>query len=168
MKRPATLGRRPDFGYTSRMWTPRSYDYYPRQWKEQQGAWAGDPPIPGVSDTVKAFQDGGARAGLRTARRYNLIPGAELYLAVRAETEEQLSARLAALNAGLATKPNHIDAQRAAFVEARLEEVRKAVKQGVTPPQAVVDRPELPRREVPRWIPFLAISLSVVALLRSH
>lgn len=164
-----TLGRRPHaLGYNSNQWTPRIHGYMERQRTYQQGAWGADDAVPGVADVVLAFQRGGARAGLRAARARHLVSGAEMYMAVRAETEEQLSARLASLRAGLATKPNSIDAQRAAFVEARLQEVQKAVKDGVTPPQAVVDKPELPRREVPRWIPFAAIGLSVIALLRSR
>lgn len=162
-----TLGNRLDFSGAAQRWNPRFYGYYARQWEQQNGAWGATEEVPGVTETVKAFQVGGARAGLRTARRLRVVSGAELYLAVRAETEEQLAARLAGLRANLVKKPNPIDAQRAAFLEARLEEVRHAIKQGATPPQAVVDKPELPRREVPRWIPFLAIGLSVTAFLRS-
>lgn len=164
-----TFGRRPHaLGYNSNQWTPRIYGYMERQRTYQQGAWGSAEATSGVEEVVAAFRQGGARAGLRAARARRLVSGAEMYMAVRAETEEQLSARLATLRAGLAQRFNPIDAQRAAFVAARLQEVQTAVKAGVTPPQAVVDKPELPRKEVPRWLSFAAIGLSVVALLRSR
>lgn len=173
-------------------WGPSSYNYLPRQIAEQRGAWA-DPHVhplharrpvhrrarralPGmaqdglehrVQQVVDAFQDQGQEAGLATARRLGLVSGASLYLSLRAATEEQLSVRLAEIRAQLARSGSPELRSQAAFVEARREEVRTAIGKGHTPPQAVVDKPEVPRREVPRWIPIAGLALAVVALLRS-
>lgn len=152
-------------------WGPADHGYYERQWRTQRGAW-GSPDVPDrlkadVARVVDAFHRHGAKAGLREAHRRGVLDGARIYLANRAATEEELSVHLARVRARLATKPVLADRIIEAFLQARLEEVRRAVGSGQTPPQAVVDRPEIPRREVPRWVIFSGLALSVVAFLRS-
>ncbi len=146
------------------------FGYYEHQW--QGGDW-GDPEE--VEPQLKAdaravttaFAERGTAAGLRAARRRGLIIAAKLYHSIRSETEEELSARLARIRARLATKPLLDDKFREAFVEARLDVVRDAVAKGATPPQAVADRPEVTRRQMPRWLSYATFALSVIALLRT-
>lgn len=190
MTRPlgnATLGN------VATNWTPRVHDYYPLQRANQRGAWqptgkthgrttfAGHPAFAGLSgadaqtklDSLVAvvihdFHEHGTRAGMAEAAKFGLQGGAKLYFDIRAESEEQLSARLARIRADLHARPGDTSAMVArAFVEGRLTEVRAAVKNGATPPQAVADRPEIPRSEVKPWVPKLALAIGVIALLRS-
>jgi len=121
-----------------------------------------------VAVVIHDFHEHGTAAGMREAEKYGLGAGAKLYCDIRAESEERLSARLASIRADLAHVPGNMQAMVArAFVEARLTEVRAAVKDGRTPPQAVVDRPEIPRSEVPHWVPKVALAVGLIALLRS-
>lgn len=153
-------------------WSPRDYRYYQRQWQEQAGAW-GDPEA--AADRLDAdstaviaiFRQRGAQAGLRVAKARGVEAGAQLYLRIRAETEEQLASRLARLQAALARKPTVSDAIREPFVAARLAEVRAAIAKGHTPGPAAVDLPDLPRTQVPRWIPIALLALSSIAFIRS-
>lgn len=151
-------------------WNPRDYSYYQRQWATQKGAW-GDPDDVAehlnndVSAVIKAFRERGSAAGLEVARRRGLEGAARVYLEARAETEEELAVRLAAIRARLAKNPTMMDRLREAFVKARLTEVRAAG--GHTPPQAIADKPEVPRRMVPRWVPYAALAVGVIALGRS-
>lgn len=152
------------------MFTPRTHDYYERQWRTQRGAWAGPDVEQGlmadVDAVVDVFRKRGAKAGLVEANNRGVLDGARLYMQVRAATEEDLAARLAALRAVQVRQPTPRNAVAIRFLDARLSEVREAQKQGHTPPQAVADLPEIPRKQVPRWIPFVALGLSVIALLR--
>ena len=121
-----------------------------------------------VTAIAHDFHEHGHRAGMREAARYGLVDGARLYVAIRAESEEQLSARLAGIKAKLVAHPaDRVLQISRAFVQVRLAQVRAAGKEGRTPPQSVADRPEIPRREVPRWVPFAALVLSGIALARS-
>ena len=173
-------------------WTPRQRDYYARQAGarqgeagNQRGAWQGSwrSAFAGlglhgadaetkldslVASVTHSFREHGTRAGMQEARKLGMTDGARLYVEIRAETEEQLSARLARIRADLHARPGNDAAMLArAFVEVRLREVRAAVKNGATPPQAVADRPEIPRSEVPRWVPYGAFAIGLIALLRS-
>lgn len=154
----------------STYFTPRTHDYYERQWRAQRGAWAGPDVERGlmadVDAVVDVFRKRGAKAGLVEAHERGVLDGARLYMQVRAATEEDLAARLARLRAEQVKRPTPRNAVAIRFLDARLAEVREAQKQGHTPPQAVADLPEVPRRQVPRWIPFVALGLSVFALLR--
>ena len=121
-----------------------------------------------VAIIVHDFHEHGTRAGMAEAAKFGLQAGAKLYCDIRAESEERLSARLARIRSDLALSPGNMSAMVArAFVEARLTEVRAAVKDGRTPPQAVADRPEIPRSEVAPWVPKLALAVGIIALLRS-
>lgn len=168
-------------------WMPRTRGYYAQQYAHPAGAWApstGQGPQDRVTQmggadaqtgmesavvaVVHAFHEHGTAAGMREARKWGLQSGAALWVSVRADTEEQLAARLASIQAELARQPKNRELMiRRAFVEARLTEVREAVKAGATPKQAVRDRPEIPRREVRRWVPYVALGVGVIALLRS-
>lgn len=154
------------------VFTPRSYDYYERQWRTQRGAWAGPDVERRLLDDVDAviavFRTQGSKAGLVEAYQRGIADGARLYVVTRAATEEDLAVRVAALRADMARRPTARAAVALRFLEARLAEVREAQQKGHTPPQAVVDLPEVPRRQVPRWVPFVALGLSVFALLRSR
>lgn len=133
------------------------------------GAWAGADVDEGAIDlVVKAFRTKGTKAGLRVAKSHgtSIFRGAQVYLDYRASTEEALAAEVAARQARV-VKGQDRDVASLAFLEKRLVTVRNAVAAGRTPPQAVVDRPEIPRREVPRWLSFVAIGLSVIAFVRS-
>lgn len=151
-------------------WNPRDMNFYERQWQTQRGAW-GDPGDVAdhlqmdVSNVIIAFKRQGETAGLAAARVRGLMEPARLYLAARADTEEELAARLARIRARLARAPSMTDRLAEAFLAARLDEVRAAGSH--TPPQAVADRPEVPRRMVPRWIPYAALGVGVIALVRS-
>lgn len=165
------LGDTGDVGnHASQHWLPQRLSYYQRQWHTQKGAW-GDPEevsehlSEDVAAVVTAFKDRGAKAGLEVARRRGLEIAARVYLEARSDTEEELAARLARIRARLARRPNIEDQLKEAFVSVRLTEVRAAGAH--TPPQAVADKPEIPRRTVPRWVPYAALSVGVVALLRS-
>jgi hypothetical protein len=121
-----------------------------------------------VAVIIHDFHEHGTRAGMAEAAKFGLQAGARLYCDIRAESEERLSARLARIRSDLALSPGDTGAMVArAFVEARLTEVRAAVKDGRTPPQAVVDKPEIPRSEVAPWIPKAALAIGIIALLRS-
>lgn len=174
-------------GNVATNWTPRTYDFHPRYAREQDGAWKPGTTVhkgvtfaglPGadaqtkldslVAVIVHDFHEHGERAGMREAAKVGLVAGARLYVEIRAESEEQLSARLAKLRVVLAGTPGNVSTMVArAFVEIRLVEVRAALKDSRTPPQAVADRPEIPRSEVPRWVPLTALALSMFAVLRS-
>jgi hypothetical protein len=152
------------------MFTPRSHDYYERQWRAQRGAWAGPDVERGlmadVDAVVDVFRHKGAKAGLFEAHERGILDGARIYMQMRAATEEDLAVRVAALRAEQVRRPTPRNAVAIRFLEARLAEVRDAQKQGHTPAQAVADLPDVPRKQVPRWIPFVALGLSVIALLR--
>lgn len=165
-------------------WTPRVHDYYPRQRENQRGAWqrtsrtyqgatfAGADTETKIDSLVAAvthsFREHGTKAGLQEAAKLGMLSGARLYIEIRAESEEQLSARLARIRSDLALSPENTGATVArAFVEVRLREVRAAVVSGQTPPQAIADRPEIPRREVRRWVPYVALAVGIIALARS-
>lgn len=156
--------------HASQHWLPQRLSYYQRQWQSQKGAW-GDPDevsdhlSEDVSAVITAFRDRGARAGLEVARRRGLEVAARVYLEIRSDTEEELAAHLARIRARIARQPTVEDQLKEAFVAARLAEVRAAGAH--TPPQAVADKPEIPRRAVPRWVPYAALTVGVVALLRS-
>lgn len=167
-----TLGNPNHLGGAAQRWNPPDYHYYERQWRTQRGAWgapeAADRLAADVAKVIAAFQTTGTRAGLAEAHACGLLDGARLYVAARRDTEEELAARLAALRAVQAVGGNTLTGRiKIAFLEPRLEEVRKAVARGHTPPQAVIDKPEVPRRAVPRWVSFAALAMSAIALLRS-
>lgn len=152
-------------------WNPPDYHFYERQWRTQRGAW-GSPDVPDrlkadVALVVEAFRTKGTRAGLLAAHNRGLLDGARCYVAARADTEEELAAKIATLRARLAREASLPGRIREAFLEARLDEVREAVGKGQTPPQAVIDRPEVPRRQVPRWLSYFAVGMSALALIRS-
>ena len=157
-------------GAAQRLAIPR-YDYYERQWRTQRGTWGdvgvADRLSDDVGSVVDVFRTKGASAGLLAAKQRGILEAARLYLLVRADTEEELAARLAKLRAALAVRPILGDKLREAFLVARLEEVRRAVAANHTPPQAIADKPEIPRRQIPRWVPVAALVLSAIALLRS-
>jgi hypothetical protein len=170
-ERASMLGETGDMGnHASQHWLPQRLSYYQRQWQSQKGAW-GDPEevsshlSEDVSAVIAAFRNRGTKAGLEVARRRGLEDAARVYLEARSETEEQLAVRLARIRARLARQPNAEDQLREAFISLRLEEVRRA---GVhTPPQAVLDQPDLPRKTVARWVPYAALTVGVIALVRS-
>lgn len=153
-------------------WAPRDYRYYERQWRTQRGAW-GEPEATekrldaDVAEVTRLFRCCGTAKALAEAQRRGVLDGARLYLSARAEHEEDLAARLARIRTRLATRPQLADKIREAFVDARLDEVRDALAKSHTPPQAVRDRPEVPRRHTPRWIPYAALFLAALALARS-
>lgn len=153
-------------------WTPRDYRYYDRQWKTQAGGW-GDPDDAAdrlnadTAAVVSAFQRRGTKAGLREARARGVEPGAQLYVRIRAETEDQLANRLARLRAAQVREPNIGNALREPFVAARLAEVRAAIAKGHTPDPAVLDMPDLPRTRPPHWVPVALLTLSALAFFRS-
>lgn len=165
-------GPRAALGGAAQRWNPPDYHYYERQWRTQRGAWGApetaDRLNADVAKVIAAFQTTGTRAGLAEAHACGLLDGARLYVAARGNTEEELAVRIAALRAaqavGGATLAGRV---KAAFLEARIDEVRKAGAKGHTPPQAVIDRPEVPRRMVPRWVSFTALALSVFVFFRS-
>lgn len=167
MKNPTVLGS----GVAQR-WTPRDHNFYQKQWRTQKGAW-GDPSATttrlqdDVAAVTKAFSEQGTRAGLLEAKRRGILEAARLYVKVRGETEEELSARLAVVRAELIQHPTLPAKLREAFIAARLEEVQAATSKGHTPPQAVADKPEVPRRQVPRWVSYGALALSAIALVNS-
>lgn len=157
-------------------WRPNRYTWMTDQDPDFVSAFAdgdaahGAPsPFEHVRRVTGAFRVQGRAAGLRLARARGLEPGAGLYFDVRADSEERLAARLADLRSQMARarSPNGALAQQAAFVQARLEEVRSAVAKGQTPPPAIADHPEVPRREIPRWVPVVGLALSVLALVSS-
>lgn len=121
-----------------------------------------------VAVIVHDFHDHGQAAGMRAAARWGLTDGAKLYVAIRADTEEALAARLARLQADLKRQPQNpkLIAARA-FVFLRLHEVRNAIKSNFSAPQAIADRPEIPRREIPRWLSLTALGASAVAIFMS-
>jgi hypothetical protein len=171
-KNPAVLGA-PDLGAgAAQRWNPRTHDFYARQWVTQAGAF-GDPAqvqtrLQGdVAAVMKAFAEQGTRAGLLEAKRRGILEAARLYVKVRGETEEELSARLATTRADLIKHPTLTAKLQEAFLAARLEEVQAATSKGHTPPQAVADKPEVPRRQVPRWVSYGALALSAIALVNS-
>ena len=86
---------------------------------------------------------------------------------MRGDTEEELSARLAEIRAALIKHPTLSHKLQEAFLAARLEEVQAATSKGHTPPQAIADKPEVPRRQVPRWVSYGALVLSAIALANS-
>ena len=180
-----TLGRRPSLGTTpATLWLPKRYDQHEEFTATSHG---GQPPssaftgVPGIAgadvetkmDSVVAaiahdFHEHGYRAGMNEARRYGLDGPAHLYVDIRAETEEQLAVRLAALRSDLVRNKKNRDLQaRRAFVELRLSQVRAAVGKGQTPAPSVADKPDVPQREVRRWVPYAALAVGVIALLRS-
>lgn len=153
-------------------WYPRKLHAYAQQVETQAGPWAG--PAAPVQDALeqhvkavtRAFREKGMRAGMAEARARGVEPGAKLYVATRADTEERLAVRVARLRAEtLRRGASPVSRQLLAFAEARLAEVRAAVKNGATPPQAVADKPDVPRTEVPRWLSYGAFALSAIALL---
>lgn len=150
--------------------SPNRYDYYERQWRTQRGAW-GDPESvqkhlhEDVLAVIDAFRERGTAAGLREAQRRGVLVGARTYYAIRAWTEEELAARLARLRAALTRRPTLEARLQEAFVRARLLEVREATAKGETPPQAVVDRPDVPRRYLPRWVTVLGVSLTSISVV---
>lgn len=152
-------------------WGPRRFDYYQYQWRTQRGAW-GDPQAADhlsadVADVVATFKTRGTLAGLELAKAKGVLVGAQEWLAIRTLHEEDLAARWARVRARIATKPLLDDKIREAFMAARLAELREAARKAETPGQAVIDKPEIPRRSIPRWVTFLAFGLSAVAFLRS-
>lgn len=148
---------------------PHRYDYYERQWRTQRGAW-GDPDgvqrhlHEDVLAVIDAFRERGASAGLLEARRRGVAVGARTYLDVRAWTEEELASLLARLRSGLARRPSIEGRLKEAFVHARLLEVREAHSKNHTPDQAVIDRPDVPRRSIPRWLSILGLTLTGVSV----
>jgi len=149
-------------------WNPRTYTYYEHQWQHQQGAF-GDPEETQTrleDDTeavTEAFASRGQNAGLREAKRRGLHDAAKVYLKIRKESEEDLSARLARIRAGQIKHPTLRGKLTEAFVLSRLEQVRDAGAKGHTPAQAVADLPEVPRKSIPRWVTYTALALSIVS-----
>lgn len=157
---------------SAQRWHPCGYAWYARQWSKQKGAWGDEATAEShladdVAAITAAFRERGLKAGSLEASRRGLKDAAAIYVKVRSQTEEDLSATLAKIRARIATKPTMLDKLREAFVVARLDEVRKAQKAGTTPDQAVADLADIPRRQTPRWVPITAIVLSVVSLVRS-
>lgn len=171
-KNPTVFGA-PELGSGAlQRWNPRTHDYYAQQWVTQAGAF-GDPEAvqnrlqQDVAAVVKAFSESGTRAGLVEAKRRGILEAARLYVKVRGDTEEELSARLAQVRADLIKHPTLAAKLQEAFIAARLAEVQAATSKGHTPPQAVADKPEVPRRQVPRWVSYGALALSAIALVNS-
>lgn len=168
---PSLLGGA-DLGGAGQRWAPPDVHFYERQWRTQRGAW-GDPDQVAdrldqdVRDVVAAFRERGTPAGLRLAQARGVLAGAHAYLAARGDVEEELAVKLARLRAALAKRATLDGRIVERFLLARLEEVRAAVSKSLTPPQAVIDKPEVPRRHVPRWVPLAALVMSAIALLRS-
>lgn len=170
-KNPTVFGA-PEIGAgAAQRWNPRTHDFYQKQWRTQKGAWGNPETTTRLQDDVaavtKAFSEQGTRAGLLEARRRGILEAARLYVKVRGETEEELSARLAAVRAALIQHPTLPVKLQEAFIAARLAEVQAATSKGHTPPQAIADKPEVPRRQVPRWVSYAAIAMSAAALLNS-
>lgn len=165
--------RRPSpLGAAAQRWLPRDYHYYVRQWEKQQGAWGNPEDVAeklaeDIADIQEAFRSRGTQTGLRLAKQRGLLPAARFYVDIRALTEEQLAAKQAELRARFAKAPTLPLKLREAFATARLAEVRAAQKKGETPPQAVVDKPEIPRKQIPRWVTWLGLTLSVISFARS-
>jgi hypothetical protein len=179
------LGSRPSFGTTpATLWTPKRYLQHQEFTATARGgqppasAFSGPKGIAGADAETKmdslcaavahAFGEHGYKSGMDEARRYGLGAAAQFYVDIRTETEEQLAVRLAGLRAALGKdKENRALQARRAFVELRLAQVRAAVSKGQTPSPSVADRPEVPRREVKRWVPYAALAVGVIALVRS-
>jgi hypothetical protein len=121
-----------------------------------------------IATIVHDFHEHGTGPGMREAIKYGLQDGARLWIETRSESEEELSGRLAKIRAYLSTHPGdeHAMVDRA-FLQVRLREVRAAIKDGATPPQAVADRADIPRREVKPWIAKAALVVGIIALVRS-
>lgn len=122
-------------------------------------------PADRVAMVISLFRTKGTEAGLKAARAAGIEPGAKLYLAIRAETESELAARLARLR--VETRGVRLYDGRVPFVEARLEEVRASLRNGATPPQAVADKPEVPIHGIPKWVSYGGFAIGLVALIRS-
>jgi len=156
----------------ARRWNPRAYTFYETQWREQRGAW-GEPEAvqtrleEDAEAIATAFAERGEAAGMREANRRGLTDAARVYLKIRAETEEELAARMARIRARLVRNPSLGDKLAEAFVRARLDEVREAGGKGHTPPQAVADLPEVPRKQIPRWVPVAGLVLAIVSFVVS-
>lgn len=155
-------------------WTPRSIDALQRirSGQSEDAAWHGtgdkpESPMEGVRAVVHAFREHGTDAGLREARARGTSEGAKCYLASRADTEEMLAAKVAKKRAECVKHPTPVNRQCLAFLTVRLDEVRAAKKNGASAPQAVADKPEIPRTEVHRWVPYAALIVGVIALARS-
>jgi hypothetical protein len=163
-----TLGRTP-----ATLWQPKRFRQFDEFLQSTPSAFAGADAETKMDSTVAAiahaFSTHGFAAGMNEARRYGLEGPARAYVEMRAETEEQLAVRLARVTADLVRRPDDrlLQALRA-FVEVRLAQVRAAVAKAQTPPPSVADRPEVPRKEVHRWVPYVALAISAVALLRSR
>lgn len=159
-------------GGAAQRWGPWDYHFYEKQWRTQRGAW-GDPE--GVSSklsedvaaVISTFRTKGTDAALEDAKQRGLLDGAKEYLWVRGYNEEELASRLAATRVRLAKRPQLPDKLKEAFLQARLEEVRTAVSKGHTPDQAVIDKPEVARRTLPRWLIYGSLGLSAFSFLLS-
>ncbi len=156
-------------GPVSQSWAPRDVNYYERQWRTQRGAW-GDSGAENrleadVRDVIDAFKSKGTTAALVLAQSRGVLEGARTYLSARACHEEELAAMLARTRARLATSPQLVDKVRESFLKSRLAEVRAAFPH--TPDQAVIDKPEVPRKMVPKWVFYASLALSTILFLRS-
>lgn len=153
-------------------WGPRDYRFYERNWRTQRGAWGdadeAEAQLESDVEHIKAaFADKGSKAGYKLAQERGLLQAAQIYVGVRASNEESLSAKLARIRARLVRRPTLRDKLAEAFVAARLRDVRAAANRGETPPQAVRDKPQVPRKHVPRWIFFTSVTLGVIGFIRS-
>jgi len=126
-------------------------------------------PVERVAEIVDLFKAHYEAAGLRRAADFGplYVIGAQLYVSMRAASEEDLAARVAELNAEFVRTRALGPLIRRLFLEERLTEVRAAVRQAETPPQAVRDRPEIPTQRkwrVPAMVSYLALGMSAFSL----
>jgi hypothetical protein len=122
-----------------------------------------------INAIIGAFKSQSESAGMALAHQSgpDFVEGARQYVAARALPEESLAMRVAQLNAEFVQKKQQrIDVIRR-FLDRRLLEVRAARARAATPPQAVIDRPEVPMHGIPRWITYAGFALSVTAFLVS-
>ena len=114
---------------------------------------------------IELRQRGSGAALIRASQWGEGWPEAvQLYLKVRAWREEQLAAELARLRAAL-VRDRRPPTPAVLLLEHRLAEVRAARQRGITPEQAVADKPEVVVHGLPRWVTYAGLTLSALTVL---
>lgn len=127
-----------------------------------------------VRRLISVFRSRGEAAALEDARRVGprFFRGAHAWTRYRAAPEPVLAQAVAELRASMAAHaskhalatPDAAGARiELAFLDERLAEVRQSATKNHTPPQAVIDRPDVPKVGVPRWVSFSLLALALLS-----
>lgn len=118
-----------------------------------------------LAELLLELKNRGSGGALALAGRWGSgwVEATQLYLKARAWREEELAAEVSRIRARLVSQ-RLPPTPALLLLQHRLAEVQKARQAGITPPQAVADKPEVVIHGIPRWVTYTGLAVSIVTL----